>query len=276
MKIITPSYYSEFKCIAQQCRHNCCIGWEIDVDPQAMAWYAQYPQIMSHIRDGAFVLDTQERCPFLNQEGLCTLILTYGEESLCQICRDHPRFRNVFSDRVEMGLGLCCEAAARLVLSQQEPMQLTPFAGDPTPEERQFFNDRRQLFTLLQDRTLSFDQRLTRLFGGPLPDAARWVPVYRQLERLDPAWDALLDTVGQPRAHDAVALEQLTVYFLYRHLADGLAENTLDQRRRFAVLSVQMIRSVDGELADAARMYSAEIEYSDQNLQILLSLLEKY
>ena len=29
------------------------------------------------------------------------------------------------------------------------------------------------------------------------------------------------------------------------------------------VLSVQMIRSVDGELADAARMYSAEIEYSD-------------
>ena len=42
------------------------------------------------------------------------------------------------------------------------------------------------------------------------------------------------------------------------------------------VLSVQMIRSVDGELADAARMYSAEIEYSDQNLQILLSLLEKY
>ena len=27
-----PDYYKEFQCIADQCEHSCCIGWEIDVD----------------------------------------------------------------------------------------------------------------------------------------------------------------------------------------------------------------------------------------------------
>ena len=27
-----PDYYPLFHCIADRCRHNCCIGWEIDID----------------------------------------------------------------------------------------------------------------------------------------------------------------------------------------------------------------------------------------------------
>jgi lysine-N-methylase len=33
MKLIAPDTYPEFCCIADRCRHSCCIGWEIDVDP---------------------------------------------------------------------------------------------------------------------------------------------------------------------------------------------------------------------------------------------------
>ena len=33
MKIIAPNYYPAFRCIADKCRHSCCIGWEIDIDP---------------------------------------------------------------------------------------------------------------------------------------------------------------------------------------------------------------------------------------------------
>ena len=32
MRIIAPDYYREFHCIADKCRHSCCIGWEIDID----------------------------------------------------------------------------------------------------------------------------------------------------------------------------------------------------------------------------------------------------
>ena len=35
MKVVVPNYYNQFKCIAEKCHHNCCIGWEIDIDDHA-------------------------------------------------------------------------------------------------------------------------------------------------------------------------------------------------------------------------------------------------
>ena len=32
MKIIAPNYYDKFRCVADKCKHNCCIGWEVDID----------------------------------------------------------------------------------------------------------------------------------------------------------------------------------------------------------------------------------------------------
>ena len=32
MKIFAPDYYRDFKCSAGNCKHSCCIGWEIDID----------------------------------------------------------------------------------------------------------------------------------------------------------------------------------------------------------------------------------------------------
>ena len=32
MKLIAPDYYNKFSCIADKCRHSCCVGWEIDID----------------------------------------------------------------------------------------------------------------------------------------------------------------------------------------------------------------------------------------------------
>ena len=34
-----PSYYKDFRCIASDCTENCCIGWEIDVDEDTLAYY---------------------------------------------------------------------------------------------------------------------------------------------------------------------------------------------------------------------------------------------
>ena len=132
MKVIVPDYYPEFRCIAGACRHSCCIGWEIDIDEDIRALYETIPgdfgqRLRENIDDSGenscFRLDDEERCPFLNRRGLCDIILHLGEGALCQICTDHPRFRSFFSDRTEMGLGLCCEAAADLILSRTEPVR---------------------------------------------------------------------------------------------------------------------------------------------------------
>lgn len=275
MKIITPDYYQKFKCIADRCRHSCCIGWEIEIDPLSMERYQKIPSIQKHIADGSFVLDEKERCPFLNERGLCRIILEHGEEALCQICADHPRFRNFYSDRIEMGLGLCCEAAADLILSRKEPVILPDYEGSPTAEEQAFFAFRAKIFAHLQDRSRPIDDRLNEIARF---DVEEWLPIYRKLERLDPAWDEVLNALPAQREEDELALEQLAVYFVYRHLADALEDGRLRERLLFAVLSVQMIRRLfaanpQASLAEIARMYSAEIEYSEENMEMLLEEL---
>ena len=131
MNLIMPDYYAQFSCIADRCRHNCCIGWEIDIDEDTLKKYSCVTgelgqRLNSNISldGGAHFVLSNERCPFLNELGLCDIITQIGNEYLCQICADHPRFRNFFDNRVEIGLGLCCEEAARLILSNENKVKL--------------------------------------------------------------------------------------------------------------------------------------------------------
>ena len=104
-----PSYYKDFACIADKCRHSCCIGWEIDIDADSLRRYEALEGPMGDcIRRGIdytgtphFRLTEGERCFFLRQDGLCQMYRELGEDALCQICTDHPRFRRVLPDRVE-------------------------------------------------------------------------------------------------------------------------------------------------------------------------------
>ncbi len=142
MNVYVPEYYSRFRCIASECRNTCCAGWEIDIDPESLSRYQRMTgEFGSRVKrsislDGAphFILSDHERCPLLNQNNLCDLILNEGEDALCQICRDHPRFRNYFSSRVEMGLGLVCGEAARLILSWPTPLRLIRLEDDAVEE----------------------------------------------------------------------------------------------------------------------------------------------
>ena len=143
--IFAPNYYNQFKCVAAACRHSCCVGWEIDVDEEALTRYDRVggelgERLKAFIDREAdppcFVLTHDERCPFLNQNGLCDLITELGEDSLCHICADHPRFRNILPDRVELGLGLCCEAAARLILSQTEYTEVEELSPEEAARDR--------------------------------------------------------------------------------------------------------------------------------------------
>ena len=39
MLYVRPDFYDEFRCLADSCRHSCCVGWEIDVDAESLAYY---------------------------------------------------------------------------------------------------------------------------------------------------------------------------------------------------------------------------------------------
>lgn len=132
MKLIAPKYYKEFKCIADKCKHNCCReGWEIDIDKKTAEYYKSLPgELGDKLRKNinfsdtcSFILDENNTCPFLNKKGLCSLYLTLGAEHMGQICTDHPRYFEWFENEKEAGIGLCCEEAARIILSQNNKFE---------------------------------------------------------------------------------------------------------------------------------------------------------
>jgi len=307
MKILAPNYYSSFKCIAGNCKHSCCIGWEIDIDEESLSRYKNIPAPFgTRLADNIsvenscahFTLDSNERCPFLNQDGLCDIILTCGEDAICQICADHPRFRNFFSDRTEIGLGLCCEAAAKLILTYPEKVQFSElecdgYSNNIPDYELQFLNFRDKIFEILQNRRDSIDSRIDKMLsvcGGNLPENGlhNWYEIFIKLERLDPAWDSVLDTLTRPSSsvltHEFdVAFEHLLVYFTFRHLSSAYEDGRISARASFVALSFNIVRSLFyayehktiEKLVELARMYSSEIEYSEDNISTLLDILEQ-
>ena len=257
MTTLRPHYYDLFKCIADRCAHSCCKGWEIDIDEDSMGRYEQYPDIRCHIKDSGFVLQGEdERCPFLNKTGLCDLILKYGEDILCDICTDHPRFRNYIGDTEYLGIGMCCEAACDLILNDTAPFALLP-SGEV-------------LFGI--DKVDAYKGNISEYIKQLYPEDCGCkdrTAFYLTLECLNPKWDELLNSLSDdPVTQDtrnayidsnSRAFRNLLKYFLYRHMG----------HRGFAAESVRLIAESavrsGHDLSDICRMYSAEIEYSDEN-----------
>ena len=307
-----PDYYPLFHCIAGRCRHNCCIGWEIDVDGDSLAAYDQIGGEMGERlhkcidRSGEmphFLLGEQERCPFLNGKNLCDLILYGGEDMLCQICTDHPRYRSFFSERTEIGVGLCCEEAARLILTRPEKtMLVTTGEGELDEEETALLTLRDRLFTLAQNREEPIKRRIEQILsacGAHVPDVplVHWAEFYLSLERMDEAWTGILEALREHAdelplddfaAHmkgRETEYEQLLIYFLYRHVPTALDDGDVSSKAAFAVLSVRLLFSLGalhlllhGEFTvedqiELCRLYSAEVEYSDDNMDALFDAL---
>ncbi|MBQ8904241.1 MAG: flagellin lysine-N-methylase, partial [Oscillospiraceae bacterium] len=87
-----PSYCRDFRCSAGECSDSCCIGWEIDIDDKTAGYYMDVKgefgeKLRNNIQKGSpcsFILQN-ERCPFLNENNLCEIILNIGEDKLCHI-----------------------------------------------------------------------------------------------------------------------------------------------------------------------------------------------
>ena len=326
LPVYVPHYYSRFRCIAAACKHSCCVGWEIDVDADTLAYYDTVSGEMGNRLRASidreadppcFRLTPDERCPFLHENGLCDLITALGEDSLCHICDDHPRFRNVLPDRVELGLGLCCEAAAGLILSETEPFTVVELPPEKAARERHAHEDweelddltasliayREALLTLFRDRSKALSDRIRHAFAacdinlkesgtdtfGSFSDIAA---LLRDMERLDPAWDSCLDALEKLTedplreldGETATAYENLICYFLYRYMTTD-AEYWPDAKRTrtaFAVICTVIIHAIHratggkdlDSLCEIARMFSSEIEYSEENLERLMGEVE--
>ncbi len=309
MKTFTPNYYNKFKCIADRCKHSCCIGWEIDIDEITLESYRNIDgafgeRLRSNIDFDCdcphFILKQGDKCPFLNEKNLCDMICELGEDSLCDICADHPRFRNFFSDSVEEGIGLCCEEAARIILCEKDRFALISddCACSYTDEEIKVLGERQEIFDLLQNREFSVSERLKALSKKYSFDMRDFqdrhiCDLFLSLERLDDKWTELVyDIFEFETVSDVInskelssAFENLSCYLVFRHFYDSVFDGRKQGRVKLVVAGCILIAllccshakrngTVDfSDMIEICRMFSSEIEYSEENLDTLFNNL---
>lgn len=124
-----------------------------------------------------------------------------------------------------------------------------------------------------QDRQLVRIARLRR--WGALTDVRQ---LLEAMEHLSADFPAQLTQLEKPDlTQDAIALEQLTVYFLFRWWLKAACNGYLWRQAAAAVVSVLAVaalRRTMGDVTRAARLYSKEVEHSEENMDLLRRSME--
>ena len=296
VKLYAPGYYKKFSCIADKCTHSCCIGWEIDIDRDTMAKYASVTHgYGKQIRDSIDATDTPhfrladgERCPHLDQQGLCRIISNLGEAYLCDICREHPRFYNDTSRGREVGLGMACEEACRILLESDEYARMIEIGETDGECECTDFDavaHREVIYGILADNAIPYAEKLTQIQNeyGVRPDMLSdetWRELLLSLEYLDESHRELLGRYSSDLFTPPVWEKTLTralAYFIYRH---GSSARDSEEFRTAVGLSLfceRLLASVikaecaqeKEDICRLARIISEEIEYSEENTEAI-------
>lgn len=273
-----PAYCDKFRCIAEKCTDNCCIGWEIDIDSDTFGYYENISgefgeRLSRNISDGCFVLGENERCPFLNDKNLCDIFIELGERHLCQICTDHPRYFEWFNGIKEGGTGLCCEESARLILSNDFYISKREVPDEDCGEyDEELFqllvSARSVIIEHLQKDSLSEAVCAMLDFGEELQmridNGDYTLPEFRQvtsaenpdihgifkflttLEPIDGKWQPYIKSCaeiaesGFIREHE-LYLRRLAIYFIFRYFLKGVFDGEILSRVKLSAVSTWLI-----------------------------------
>ena len=147
-----PEIYDSFKCIASACKHTCCAGWRISISQKEWHDLQRLPKmpdfvgnktvsdLVRRIPNGKgqmyaeFIKNKEGKCPFWNNEGLCSLQLEYGENVLCKTCKTYPRISKITEQAKELTLTPSCEAVLEQLWTRYNGLD---FIMDELPKNQQ-------------------------------------------------------------------------------------------------------------------------------------------
>ena len=289
MFYIKPDFYDDFKCIAEKCTDNCCIGWEIDIDEVSLEKYdsltgdfsKELKEKITTACDGSkcFKLCENERCALLNGDNLCKIIINCGEDYLCDICREHPRFYEWFAGVTECGLGLCCEETCRLLLENEKQFYLV----EENDGEKIFLDTkeeiaesdtyiflssfRERLFEILFDVNVSFEEKLVRILSETesfcnkkckVRNYEKSIAIYKKTEPINDGWKTFIGDLSkiytevlkcendfEKIKENNMLYSKILAYILYRHLSKAVFDGSIKERVEFSVEAVRFIRLCD-------------------------------
>lgn len=128
---IKPDFYDSFQCIAGDCDITCCQEWKIAVDEDTFSKWEKTTldqKLCEEIgtdkltdlvtkKEGGRVIGLKEdhKCPFLNKNKLCKLVIGLGDQALSETCTLFPRQIHEFEDRVEYSVVACCPEVVDII-----------------------------------------------------------------------------------------------------------------------------------------------------------------
>ena len=134
MKVLKPFYYDDFKCTANKCIDNCCSNWNIDIDEKTYKkykklkgkWGKKINDNISRKRSNTNYLQygkinlKNNKCSFLNEDGLCKIHGSLGEDYLCSTCKRYPRYITKYGEIYERNLSISCPEVASYIVKSKE------------------------------------------------------------------------------------------------------------------------------------------------------------
>ncbi len=286
MRYISPAFFDDFKCTADKCTDSCCIGWEIDVDEETRALYEKMntpfgeklrKNIIKSV-DGcySFKLKENERCPFLNDNNLCDIILNCGEESICYICKEHPRFYNDFSEVTEYGLGLCCEEVCRLLIENDEPLEFVVEEDDyyyadgnnETACYNELYKVRKEIYDVLS-LDMPYNEKIEKIcaiaqtLSGELFEVESDKMILEKYEKTEPInkeWSEYFDDLSEKiklvlekespldkKSNGDKIYSKLLAYIIFRHLMNSIRTDrpSFIEYLSFCISGVRFIKLCD-------------------------------
>lgn len=153
---IKPSYYDGFCCSADKCPMTCCMQWKIAVDEDTYDSWKKIKfngkTLTSYVKDvdggKVIALNKSGKCPFINEMGLCNLVISHGDGILSQTCDIFPRQIHDFGNRKEYSLVSCCPE----VIDILHQAKMVEFIGYPKEmEEDELFGIRNCMMEVVKN-----------------------------------------------------------------------------------------------------------------------------
>lgn len=178
-KWIMPSYYKDFKCKCDKCRHTCCSLWKIPVsqdeyfkligmdcskelqDKLDIAF--EDPKTKDEKTYKYISFNWLGNCP-MQKDGLCLLHKEKGEDKLPRICRLFPRSLKKINNQLIASCSSSCEAVVEMLI-QQDSLQVTEDYLNEEPQivktlDEDVINELNEFTIILKDRSTTLVQSI--------------------------------------------------------------------------------------------------------------------
>lgn len=304
MKILKPTYYKNFKCIAGDCPDSCCQGWEVDADLQSLKYYSNLDKNLEIKQRIDSVLDKDEfdntifrlapkkRCPFLNDENLCDMHIAIGAEHTPFTCRTFPRFIYDYGSTREIGISFSCPVASDMMYNLKGHLQFETEITEELPKMNDIdamtyftlVKARKNAFDLLKNESLTIVQKLTQLLdlgvetqnvlgeydeGG---DDTEFFDVFKNPELINPEWQEKVLNRREKNIENESYNENIAAYFIYKYFLQAVYDNDVLSKVKMAVVGV-LINTYFGEDSWTIHLWSKETEHSQYNMDRYKKLL---